>query len=136
MPAHEWEIARAEEEGVTIHHSWGPGRIIEKKNNHIAGVEFKRCLEVYDQKGKFQPRYDEETKIFMEANQAVFAIGQMADRNMLPSMTAEDGGFLTNKEGIFAAGDCRKKLLRQIATAVGDGATAAFAAEKYLEAKE
>ena len=42
----------------------------------------------------------------------------------------------TSVEGIFAAGDCRKRLLRQIATAVGDGATAAFAAEKYLESKE
>jgi thioredoxin reductase (NADPH) len=42
----------------------------------------------------------------------------------------------TSVKGIFAAGDCRKKLLRQIATAVGDGATAAFAAEKYLEVKE
>ena len=42
----------------------------------------------------------------------------------------------TSVKGIFAAGDCRKKLLRQVATAVGDGATAAFAAEKYLEEKE
>lgn len=35
--------------------------------------------------------------------------------------------------GVFAAGDIRSKLLRQISTAVGEGATAAFAAEKYLE---
>jgi thioredoxin reductase (NADPH) len=42
----------------------------------------------------------------------------------------------TSVKGIFAAGDCRKKLLRQIATGVGDGATAAFAAEKYLEERE
>lgn len=42
----------------------------------------------------------------------------------------------TSVKGIFAAGDCRKQLLRQIATAVGDGATAAFAVEKYLEGKE
>ena len=39
----------------------------------------------------------------------------------------------TSAKGIFAAGDCTRKLLRQVATAVGDGATAAFAAEKYLE---
>lgn len=39
----------------------------------------------------------------------------------------------TSIQGIFAAGDCRKKLLRQVSTSVGDGATAAFAAEKYLE---
>ena len=49
-------------------------------------------------------------------------------------LTDEDGE--TSVKGIFAAGDCRKKLLRQIATAVGDGATAAFAAEKYLEGGE
>jgi len=42
----------------------------------------------------------------------------------------------TSVKGIYAAGDCRKKLLRQIATAVGEGATAAFAAEKYLESKK
>jgi len=51
----------------------------------------------------------------------------------------EAGYILTNDDcetsvkGIFAAGDCRKKLLRQVSTSVGDGATAAFAAEKYLE---
>jgi thioredoxin reductase (NADPH) len=55
----------------------------------------------------------------------------------------DDGGYIltnenceTSVKGIFAAGDCRKKLLRQITTAVGDGATAAFAAEKYLEEKK
>jgi thioredoxin reductase (NADPH) len=54
----------------------------------------------------------------------------------------EAGYILTNPDcetavkGIFAAGDCRKKLLRQITTAVGDGATAAFALEKYLEEKD
>ena len=42
----------------------------------------------------------------------------------------------TSVKGIFAAGDCRKKLLRQIATAVGDGATAAFAAEKFMEERK
>lgn len=53
----------------------------------------------------------------------------------------EAGYILTNEDcetstqGIFAVGDCRRKLLRQIATAVGDGATAAFAAERFLELK-
>lgn len=39
----------------------------------------------------------------------------------------------TSVRGVFAAGDVRHKLLRQISTAVGDGATAVFAAERYLE---
>ena len=45
-----------------------------------------------------------------------------------------DDTMATSAPGIFAAGDVRHKLLRQVATAVGDGATAAFAAEKYIEA--
>jgi len=53
--------------------------------------------------------------------------------------TSDDGFILTDREmktnvrGILAAGDCRVKLLRQISTAVGDGATAAFAAQRLIE---
>jgi len=39
----------------------------------------------------------------------------------------------TTQNGIFVAGDVRAKPLKQIATAVGDGATAAISAEKYIE---
>jgi len=44
-----------------------------------------------------------------------------------------DDNCLTSKVGIFACGDCRKKLLRQVVTAAGDGATAAFACRHFLE---
>ncbi len=39
---------------------------------------------------------------------------------------------LTDRKGIFVAGDCRSKEIRQIATAVADGASAALAAVKYI----
>ncbi|WXG43429.1 MAG: thioredoxin-disulfide reductase [Promethearchaeati archaeon SRVP18_Atabeyarchaeia-1] len=39
----------------------------------------------------------------------------------------------TSMRGVFAAGDCRSKPFRQVATAVGDGALAAFLAERYVE---
>lgn len=42
----------------------------------------------------------------------------------------------TNIEGVFAAGDVREKWLKQIATAVGDGAISGFAAEKYIAESE
>ena len=52
---------------------------------------------------------------------------------------SEDGYIIvdkemkTSREGVFACGDCCKKNLRQIVTACGDGATAAFSAQHYVE---
>ena len=53
-----------------------------------------------------------------------------------------DGYIITNERmetsipGIFACGDVRTQLVRQITNAVGDATTAAVAAEKYIEALE
>ncbi len=46
-----------------------------------------------------------------------------------------DESCLTTTPGIYVAGDCRTKKIRQIATAIADGATAALAACKYVESK-
>ena len=43
-----------------------------------------------------------------------------------------DESTKTNIEGVFAAGDVRTKTLRQVVTAVSDGAVAAHYAEEYL----
>ena len=43
-----------------------------------------------------------------------------------------DDKMKTSIPGIFAAGDIRVTPLRQIATAVGDGAIAAISAERYI----
>jgi len=42
----------------------------------------------------------------------------------------------TKIEGVFAAGDVRDKFLKQVATAVGDGAIAGYSAEKYIAESE
>lgn len=42
----------------------------------------------------------------------------------------------TNIPGVFAAGDVRDKFLKQVATAVGDGAIAGYSAEKYIAESE
>lgn len=46
-----------------------------------------------------------------------------------------DENMATSTPGIFAAGDVRQKRVRQVATAVGDGAMAAVAAERYIESQ-
>ena len=68
-------------------------------------------------------------------------VGNDPSVDFVPQAVQRDGqGFLitdtemrTNVPGIFAAGDVRSKLCRQVSTAVGDGATAAQAAFLYLE---
>ncbi len=53
--------------------------------------------------------------------------------------TSDDGYIIvdtemrTSREGVFACGDCCKKGLKQIVTACGDGATAAFSAQHFVE---
>lgn len=56
------------------------------------------------------------------------------------SVALDEGGYvkagedcLTDMPGVFAAGDCRTKSVRQIATAVSDGAVAALAACRYVD---
>ncbi|MBS4537783.1 thioredoxin-disulfide reductase [Clostridium sp. D2Q-11] len=44
-----------------------------------------------------------------------------------------DENMKTNVEGVFVAGDCRVKTLRQVVTATADGAISAIQAEKYIE---
>jgi thioredoxin reductase (NADPH) len=47
-----------------------------------------------------------------------------------------DTNMMTSVPGLFAAGDLRSQLVRQVTTAVGDATTAAIAAEKYLKLLE
>lgn len=68
------------------------------------------------------------------------AIGHQPDNGAFADFLALDGaGYadsgedcLTGTPGLFVAGDCRKKSVRQLTTAAADGAVAALAAVKYL----
>ena len=69
------------------------------------------------------------------------AIGQKPENERFANLTSlNDYGYivadercLTDTEGIFVAGDCRTKEVRQVTTATGDGAVAALAACKYID---
>ena len=50
-----------------------------------------------------------------------------------PQNYVDSEDCLTDKAGIFVAGDCRSKSIRQLTTAVADGTTAAINAIKYIE---
>lgn len=65
----------------------------------------------------------------------LLANSQLADKNIKKDKTGfilSDASMKTKIEGVFVAGDVISKTLRQVVTAVSDGATAAVEAEKYL----
>ena len=79
-------------------------------------------------------------KIEIDLDGVFVAIGQMPDNEAFRQLIQlDDKGYvaagedcLTKTEGIFVAGDCRTKKVRQLATAVADGAVAALAAVEYI----
>ncbi|KPU27072.1 thioredoxin reductase [Caloranaerobacter sp. TR13] len=87
----------------------------------------------------------EETEIHANEEDGTFGIfvfiGYMPQTALFKGiLDMDERGYLltdedmrTNIEGVFAAGDCRKKSLRQVVTACADGAIAATQAEKYIE---
>jgi thioredoxin reductase (NADPH) len=76
----------------------------------------------------------------LEVSGAFIYVGHTPNTSFLPETIARDaeGWVITDENmkssvpGIFAAGDVRRKMVKQVSTAVGDGAQAAMAAEKYL----
>ncbi len=71
------------------------------------------------------------------------AIGLIPQNEMVEGIIKlDDYGYVvsdenckTDKDGIFVAGDCRTKRIRQVATAAADGAVAALAACDYVDGK-
>ncbi|MCX5780849.1 MAG: NAD(P)/FAD-dependent oxidoreductase, partial [Firmicutes bacterium] len=68
------------------------------------------------------------------------SIGLVADTAFAGGLIHTEDGYIvtdedmqTSVEGIFAAGDIRSKRMRQIASAVGDGALAGMAVSEYLQ---
>ncbi|MBR5491200.1 MAG: FAD-dependent oxidoreductase [Oscillospiraceae bacterium] len=69
------------------------------------------------------------------------AVGYEPDNAPFASLIKLDGGgyaeagenCLTQTEGVYVAGDCRSKAIRQVTTAVADGAVAALAACGYID---
>ena len=69
------------------------------------------------------------------------AIGQIPNNNIFENLVELDNnGYIlvdenleTKTEGLFVAGDCRQKKVRQLTTAVSDGAMASVGAVNYID---
>lgn len=85
---------------------------------------------------------DKDGNILRHELPAVFvAIGQVPDNKAFANLVDIDNmGYIiadetckTKTDGLYVAGDCRTKAVRQVATAIGDGAVAGTNASMYIE---
>lgn len=115
MPALEEELEESLSEGIMINNSWGPKRIITE-DGKVKGIEFKKCLSVFDENNKFNPKYDEEETITVKADTIILSVGQAIDWGGLlegskielnPNNTVKADSFTyqTEEKDVFVGGD-------------------------------
>ncbi|MBL5980654.1 oxidoreductase [Petrotoga sp. 8T1HF07.NaAc.6.1] len=145
MPADEDEIVEGGEEGVIFHPGWGPVKVIVE-NGEVKGVLFRKCVEVFDEDGRFNPKYDESNTIIVNADMVVMTVGQAPDYSYLPeeiqkNMKIERGKIKTNEYGqvegvpwLFAGGDIVHGP--DVIHGVADGHKAAQGIDQYIMEKK
>lgn len=115
MPALPDEIEEATGEGIAINNGWGPKRIIVEEGK-VTGVEFIKCVSVFDEEGRFAPKYDESTVKTVPADHVLLSVGQSIEWGGLlegskvelgrGNTAAADGlTYQTAEPDVFVGGD-------------------------------
>ena len=146
MPAWEKEVLEAVEEGIIINPSWGPKRILHEKGL-VRGIEFVRCVSVFDGEGRFNPAFDEEVKQLVETEAVIISVGQAPDVSFLSkdsqlemalwrgSLKVDENTLSTDIPGVFAGGDFTTGPTFVI-RAIASGRRAALAIHRYLQGEK
>lgn len=119
---------------------------IENKNNIevILGATVDSLFGDTEFKGIVIANQSDGSKSEITLDGMFVAIGLIPQNDIFSDLiTLDERGYadsneacLTATEGVFVAGDCRKKEVRQLTTAMADGATAALAACKFIDSKK
>jgi formate dehydrogenase beta subunit len=141
MPAALEEIEEAEAEGIILHPGLGPKRILGL-DGKVAGLEALTTKWVFDQQGRFNPAFYENSESQLECDTVILAIGQTTKLDFLRPedkvQVSPRGLIVVNREnlattapGIFAGGDCVFGP-RLIIDSVADGKRAAIGIDEFL----
>lgn len=115
MPTSDYEIEETLHEGIILHPSWGPKRIVGQ-NGKVTGLETLNVKAVFDDQGRFNPSFHEGSEEIINVDTIILAIGQGSDLSVIDGVediqTTRGGTIVVNKEtlmtdvpGIFAGGD-------------------------------
>ncbi len=144
MPAHEFEIVEAEQEGISILHRLGPKRILGEA--HVEGLETLDVSSVFDPDGRFNPRFVEGTESLIPCDSIILAIGQAPDLSWLEpddgvevstrgTIAVDKETLSTSAPGIYAGGDVAFGP-RNLIDAIGDGRRAAASIHRQIAGAE
>ena len=144
MPAFDWEIQQTLDEGIINNVSWGPKRVLGN-GAKVNGIELVRCTSVFDEKGRFNPSFDESVTTLIETDMVILAIGQAPDISFLKGdeVQCSQSGFIyssdttleTSVPGIFAGGDAvygPKSVIEALAV----GRKAAISIDRYIKGED
>ncbi len=139
MPASKEEVEEARLEGIHFLYRVGPKRIVG--DGVVTGLEFLRVSRVFDENGRFDPRFVEGSEMVQPADSVIISIGQTGDFSFL---APEDGvetragriaidpdTLATTAPGIYAGGDAAFGP-RIAINAVADGKRAAISIDEFL----
>ena len=115
MPASLEEIQEAEEEAIQINCGWGPKEVLVK-DGKVTGIILKKCVSVFDEEGRFAPKYDEDDVITVACEHVYFSVGQSVEwGNLLENSKVELGRgngavadsltYQTAEPDVFVGGD-------------------------------
>jgi NADPH-dependent glutamate synthase beta subunit-like oxidoreductase len=138
MPASHHEIEQCVAEGVKLYPGWGPVSIGEEGE-----MVFQQCVQVFEEVGgqrRFNPKFDANRKLTLEADHIIFAVGQGTDLTSIEGSELEvTRGFIvtdprtlmTRVPGVFAGGDVAHGP-RTAVEAIRSGKIAAYSIDALL----
>ncbi|MEE8472831.1 MAG: FAD-dependent oxidoreductase [Dehalococcoidia bacterium] len=145
MPAFAWEVQEAEEEGVKIHCSLAPQRVIAR-DGRAGGVTLAPVKSMgVDKEGGATPQLAEGPEQTMDADTVIVAIGQAPALPSLPGMDIAPNGVVvvdpyslaTSVPGVFAGGDVVVGAgAGTVVEAIAAGKRAASSIDSYLRGLE
>lgn len=136
VPAFAWAIESARSEGVKMECSWGP-LTFSSQAGAVSGVEFQRCLQVYDAYGVFQPTFDNCELLPLDADTVIVAIGQASEPALMETIGVKPQDIdpvtlQTSNEMIFLAGDAASGPT-SVVEAMARGRQAAESVDRFLK---
>ncbi len=136
MPAHPWEVAEAKAEGVAFKHSCGVSRFVG--DGRVEKVELLHCVSVFDEQGRFNPKYSKNAGS-LACDLVVVAAGMRPDAgefglpiNPSGTLQVDPHSLQTAVPWVFAAGDVVTGP-SMITTAAGQGRRAAYMIDRFLQ---